>query len=67
MKKKLQGRTLQAVQMALLIVICAAGLFGCKKISYDLTKNSELEDAPEYTVEFQENRSPAEGEVRKAF
>ena len=55
-----------ALVMTLVVACSLMSLSGCKKISYDLTKNSELEDSPEYTVGFDQNLSPAEGEVKKA-
>lgn len=66
MMKKLWLREMFALVISLVVASSLIGLSGCKKISYDLTKNSELQDSPEYTVGFDQNLSPAEGEVKKA-
>lgn len=54
------------VPSLLLLSLLSLSLVGCKKISYDLTKTNAPQDNPNYTVEFDPNRSPAEGGVRKA-
>ncbi|MCI5064662.1 hypothetical protein MRY87_02935 [bacterium] len=53
--------SLSLVALALVIL----SVVGCKKISYDVTKEEAPRDVPPYTVEFQRNISPADGGVRK--